>query len=349
MQKIFEKAKNGENLSQITHWLNNTHVPTPNQQRQKNGLKSLAQTYSENIWRRATLEVMLDRQEYLGHTVSLKTRKKSFKNLKRVDIPKEEWLIFKNTHPAIIDQTTFDVVQKMRQHKRIRRNLKLEKGHENLFAGLVFCHTCGNKHRFCAQQKKNVNLDHYKCSAYSKEIRTCENAHYIRKDCLEQIVLSDLQSLLQLDENKLLSKLEEQFQIENTKQTKKQRKQLVDGQKRIQQIDQFIQKLYEDNLLGKISDERFETLSKSYEQEQIKLKELVKSLEEQIAKNSSSQKNIDQFLTRIRKYTKIESLNVALVNELIDKIVIHKPIGSGRNRTIEINIYYNFIGRIDIR
>lgn len=101
--------------------------------------------------------------------------------------------------------------------------------------------------------------------------------------------------------------------------------------------------------MGKISDERFETLSKSYEQEQIKLKELVKSLEEQIAKNSSSQKNIDQFLTRIRKYTKIESLNVALVNELIDKIVIHKPIGSGRNRTIEIDIYYNFIGRIDIR
>ena len=349
VQKIFEKAKNGENLSQITHWLNNTLVPTPNQQRQKNGLKSLSQTYSENIWRRATLEVMLDRQEYLGHTVSLKTRKKSFKNRKRVDIPKEEWLIFKNTHPAIIDQTTFDVVQKMRQHKRIRRNLKLEKGHENLFAGLVFCHTCGNKHRFCAQQKKNVNLDHYKCSAYSKEIRTCENAHYIRKDCLEQIVLSDLQALLQLDENKLLSKLEEQFQIENTKQTKKQRKQLVDGQKRIQQIDQFIQKLYEDNLLGKISDERFETLSKSYEQEQIKLKELVKSLEEQIAKNSSSQKNIDQFLTRIRKYTKIESLNVALVNELIDKIVINKPIGSGRNRTIEIDIYYNFIGRIDIR
>lgn len=120
IRSIFEQAKNGKNLSQITNWLNESKIPTPNQQRQKNGLKGLTQRYSENIWRRATLEVILDRQEYLGHTVSLKTRKKSFKNRKRVAIPKNEWLIFENTHPAIIDQETFDVVQKMRRHKRVR-------------------------------------------------------------------------------------------------------------------------------------------------------------------------------------------------------------------------------------
>ncbi|MDG3131979.1 recombinase family protein [Streptococcus suis] len=348
VRRIFEKAKNGENLSQITGWLNESKTPTPNQQRLKNGLKGLRQTYSENIWHRATLEVILDRQEYLGHTVSLKTRKKSFKNRKRVDIPKDEWLIFKNTHPAIIDQNTFDIVQKMRRHKRVRRSWRFEKGHENIFAGLVFCHTCDNKHRFCAQQKDHINLDHYKCSAYSQEIKACENAHYIRKNCLEQIVLSDLQNLLQLDEAKLLKKLEEQFQLESNKQTKKQRKQLADGQKRIQQIDQFIQKLYEDNLLGKISDERFNTLSKSYEAEQAELKQLVQQLESQLKKATTNEINIERFIGKIRSYTHIESLSVALVNELIDKIVIHKPIGTGRNRTIEIDIYYNFIGKIDL-
>lgn len=348
VRRIFEKAKNGENLSQITAWLNESKTPTPNQQRLKNGLKGLRQTYSENIWHRATLEVILDRQEYLGHTVSLKTRKKSFKNRKRVDIPKDEWLIFENTHPAIIDQNTFDIVQKMRRHKRVRRSWRFEKGHENIFAGLVFCHTCGNKHRFCAQQKDHINLDHYKCSAYSREIKGCGNAHYIRKNCLEQIVLSDLQNLLQLDEAKLLKNLEEQFQLESNKQTKKQRKQLADGQKRIQQIDQFIQKLYEDNLLGKISDERFNTLSKSYEAEQAELKQLVQQLESQLKKATTNERNIERFIGKIRSYTHIESLSVALVNELIDKIVIHKPIGTGRNRTIEIDIYYNFIGKIDL-
>lgn len=279
--------------------------------------------------------------------MSLKTHKKSFKNRKRVAIPKNEWLIFENTHPAIIDQETFDVVQKMRRHKRVRWNWRFEDGHENLFAGLVFCHTCGNKHHFCAQQKGDINLDHYKCSAYSREIKACENAHYIRKNFLEQIVLSDLQHLLQLDETKLLKKLEEQFQIESKKQTKKQRKQLTDGENRISQINQFIQKLYEDNLLGKISDERFETLSKSYEEEQVGLKVLVQELGNQLNEAISNEQNIERFLGRIRSYTHIESLSVALVNELIDKIVIHKPIRAGRNRTFEIDSYYNFIGKID--
>lgn len=164
---------------------------------------------------------------------------------------------------------------------------------------------------------------------------------------MKQIVLSDLQHLLQLDEAKLLKKLEEQFQIESKKQTKKQRKQLTDGQNRISQINQFIQKLYEDNLLGKISDEHFETLSKSYEEEQVGLKALVQELGNQLNETISNEQNIERFLGRIRSYTHVESLSVALVNELIDKSVIHKPIGAGRNRTFEIDSYYNFIGKID--
>ena len=127
--------------------------------------------------------------EYLGHTVNGRTRKKSYKDKKQIWLPKEDWLIFKDTHEAIIDQDTFDIVQKMRQHKRVMGSPRFEAGHENLFAGLVFCGTCGHKHYYCAFEKNGTNLDHYKCSKYSRTFDRCDNPHYIRKSDLEELVL----------------------------------------------------------------------------------------------------------------------------------------------------------------
>lgn len=354
VKRIFQEAKSGKSLSEIAKGLENDKIFKPDRHRIEIGLKSISS--SPNVetlpyfWTRETLSAILGREEYLGHTVNLRTRKKSYKDKRKVDSPKEDWLIFKNTHEAIIDQETFDIVQKMRSHKRSNQRYKNRAGHENLFAGLVFCGTCGRKHYFCPQEKSRLNHDHYKCSGYRKPIDGCENPHYIQKSALIEIVSDKLRQTIhecQLDQETFLKKLEQQSQAQFSKDNKRQRQQLQKDEYRSKEIDSIIQKLYEDNLLGKISDERFVKLSQSYEEEQKQLQTSISDLTEKLAKQQEDSLNISKFMARISKYTELPELTVEIVNELIDKIVIHKPTGTKRNRIIQIDIYYNFIGKLN--
>ena len=354
VKRIFQEAKSGKSLSEIAKGLENDKIFKPDRHRIEIGLKSISS--SPNVetlpyfWTRETLSAILGREEYLGHTVNLRTRKKSYKDKRKVDNPKEDWLIFKNTHEAIIDQETFDIVQKMRSHKRSNQRYKNRAGHENLFAGLVFCGTCGRKHYFCPQEKNGLNHDHYKCSGYRKPIDGCENPHYIQKSALIEIVSGKLRQTIQeahFNQEDFLKKLEQQSQAQFNKDNKNQRQQLQKDEHRSKEIDTIIQKLYEDNLLGKISDERFVKLSQSYEEEQRQLQTSISDLTEKLAKQQEDNLNISKFMTRILKYTELPELTVEIVNELIDKIVIHKPTGTKRNRIIQIDIYYNFIGKLN--
>ena len=354
VKRIFQEAKSGKSLSEISKGLENDKIFKPDRHRIEIGLKSISS--SPNVetlpyfWTRETLSAILGREEYLGHTVNLRTRTKSYKDKRKVDNSKEDWLIFKNTHEAIIDQETFDIVQKMRSHKRSNQRYKNRAGHENLFAGLVFCGTCGRKHYFCPQEKNGLNHDHYKCSAYRKPIDGCENPHYIQKSALIEIVSGKLRQTIQeahFNQEDFLKKLEQQSQAQFNKDNKNQRQQLQKDEHRSKEIDTIIQKLYEDNLLGKISDERFVKLSQSYEEEQRQLQTSISDLTEKLAKQQEDNLNISKFMTRILKYTELPELTVEIVNELIDKIVIHKPTGTKRNRIIKIDIYYNFIGKLN--
>ena len=354
VKRIFQEAKSGKSLSEIAKGLENDKIFKPDRHRIEIGLKSISS--SPNVetlpyfWTRETLSAILGREEYLGHTVNLRTRKKSYKDKRKVDNPKEDWLIFKNTHEAIIDQETFDIVQKMRSHKRSNQRYKNRAGHENLFAGLVFCGTCGRKHYFCPQEKNGLNHDHYKCSGYRKPIDGCENPHYIQKSALIEIVSGKLRQTIQeahFNQEDFLKKLEQQSQAQFNKDNKNQRQQLQKDEHRSKEIDTIIQKLYEDNLLGKISDERFVKLSQSYEEEQRQLQTSISDLTEKLTKQQEDNLNISKFMTRILKYTELPELTVEIVNELIDKIVIHKPTGTKRNRIIQIDIYYNFIGKLN--
>ena len=354
VKRIFQEAKSGKSLSEIAKGLENDKIFKPDRHRIEIGLKPISS--SSNVetlpyfWTRETLSAILGREEYLGHTVNLRTRKKSYKDKRKVDNPKEDWLIFKNTHEAIIDQETFDIVQKMRSHKRSNQRYKNRAGHENLFAGLVFCETCGRKHYFCPQEKNGLNHDHYKCSGYRKPIDGCENPHYIQKSALIEIVSGKLRQTIQeahFNQEDFLKKLEQQSQAQFNKDNKNQRQQLQKDEHRSKEIDNIIQKLYEDNLLGKISDERFVKLSQSYEEEQRQLQTSISDLTEKLAKQQEDNLNISKFMTRILKYTELPELTVEIVNELIDKIVIHKPTGTKRNRIIQIDIYYNFIGKLN--
>ena len=354
VKRIFQEAKSGKSLSEISKGLENDKIFKPNRHRIEIGLKPVSS--SPNVetlpyfWTRETLSAILGREEYLGHTVNLRTRTKSYKDKRKVDNPKEDWLIFKNTHEAIIDQETFDIVQKMRSHKRSNQRYKNRVGHENLFAGLVFCGTCGRKHYFCPQEKNGLNHDHYKCSGYRKPIDGCENPHYIQKSALIEIVSGKLRQTIQeihFDQEAFLKKLEQQSQAQFSKNNKRQRQQLQKDEHRSKEIDSIIQKLYEDNLLGKISDERFVKLSQSYEEEQKQLQTSISDLTEKLAKQQEDSLNISKFMARISKYTELPKLTVEIVNELIDKIVIQKPTGTKRNRIIQVDIYYNFVGKLN--
>lgn len=351
---IFQEAKSGKSLSEISKGLENDKIFKPDRHRIEIGLKPISS--SPNVetlpyfWTRETLSAILGREEYLGHTVNLRTRTKSYKDKRKVDNPKENWLIFKNTHEAIIDQETFDIVRKIRNHKRSNQRYKNRTGHENLFAGLVFCGTCGRKHYFCPQEKNGLNHDHYKCSGYRKPIDGCENPHYIQKSALIEIVSGKLRQTIQeihFDQEAFLKKLEQQSQAQFSKNNKRQRQQLQKDEHRSKDIDSIIQKLYEDNLLGKISDERFVKLSQSYEEEQKQLQTSISDLTEKLAKQQEDSLNISKFMARISKYTELPKLTVEIVNELIDKIVIQKPTGTKRNRIIQVDIYYNFIGKLN--
>ena len=354
VKRIFQEAKSGKSLSEIAKGLENDKIFKPDRHRIEIGLKSISS--SPNVetlpyfWTRETLSAILGREEYLGHTVNLRTRTKSYKDKRKVDNSKEDWLVFKNTHEAIIDQETFDIVQKMRSHKRSNQRYKNRAGHENLFAGLVFCGTCGRKHYFCPQEKNGLNHDHYKCSGYRKPIDGCENPHYIQKSALIEIVSDKLRQTIhecQLDQETFLKKIEQQSQAQFCKDSKRQQLQLQKDEHRSKEIDTIIQKLYEDNLLGKISDERFVKLSQSYEEEQKQLQTSISDLTEKLTKQQEDSLNISKFMARILKYTELPELTVEIVNELIDKIVIHKPTGTKRNRIIQIDIYYNFIGKLN--
>ena len=354
VKRIFQEAKSGKSLSEIAKGLENDKIFKPDRHRIEIGLKSISS--SSNVetlpyfWIRETLSAILSREEYLGHTVNLRTRTKSYKDKRKVDNSKEDWLVFKNTHEAIIDQETFDIVQKMRSHKRSNQRYKNRIGHENLFAGLVFCGTCGRKHYFCPQEKNGLNHDHYKCSGYRKPIDGCENPHYIQKSALIEIVSDKLRQTIQeihFDQEAFLKKLEQQSQAQFSKDSKLQQLQLQKDEHRSKEIDTIIQKLYEDNLLGKISDERFVKLSQTYEEEQKQLQTSISDLTEKLAKQQEDKLNISKFMARISKYTELPKLTVEIVNELIDKIVIHKPTGTKRNRIIQIDIYYNFIGKLN--
>ena len=354
VKRIFQEVKSGKSLSEIAKGLENDKIFKPDRHRIEIGLKPISSSLNVEtlpyFWTRETLSAILGREEYLGHTVNLRTRTKSYKDKRKVDNSKEDWLVFKNTHEEIIDQETFDIVQKMRSHKRSNQRYKNRIGHENLFAGLIFCGTCGRKHYFCPQEKNGLNHDHYKCSGYRKPIDGCENPHYIQKSALIEIVSGKLRQTIQevhFNREAFLKKLEQQSQVQFSKDNKRQRQQLQKDEYRSKEIDSIIQKLYEDNLLGKISDERFVKLSQSYEEEQKQLQTSISDLTEKLAKQQEDNLNISKFMARISKYTELPELTVEIVNELIDKIVIHKPTGTKRNRIIQIDIYYNFIGKLN--
>ena len=296
-------------------------------------------------WDHNTVGKILERQEYVGNTVNFKTTSKDYRTKKRVMNDEEKRKTFDDTHPAIIDANTFEVVQKIRQNKRRRTATE----RFQLFSGKLFCADCGAKLHFSGSNK-NPKEDHYTCANYRSNTGTC-TAHYIRNSVLYDLVFKHIKSMLvyvQQFEEAFVCREIEKADRERQMTVASAKKDLVALRRRDEELDRIFKRTYEDMVSGRISEARFDTLSTGYEQEQADVKRKIVMLEDLIENGEEQAKDLKQLLANVRKYTDPEELTPEMLNDLVDKIVVHAPDKSSGHRTQKIEIYYNAVGIIDL-
>ena len=297
-------------------------------------------------WSHHSIAKILENIDYTGCTENFKTASKNFRSKKRIKTPKEQRLLFEDTQPAIIDKETFETVQEIRSHKH-RPTLT---GKISIFSGKVFCADCGAKLYFNTSVHGDESLESYTCSNYRSNTGTC-SCHYIRHIVLTNLVFKHLKNVLsyvQMFESAFVNKEIEKANAEHIEAVKKAKKDIANLQTRCDNLDELFKRLYEDMVSGRISNERFDMMSSDYETEQKNIKAEIVRLQELIDMGEQEQYDLNQFLKNVRKYTDPETLTAEMVNELIDKIVVHDPDKSSGHRRQKIDIYYKAIGMINI-
>ena len=340
VRRIFKLCIEGYGPVQIARILTQEGIPTPTAYALSQGRDNGHKNAKLHRWSGKTISHILDRPEYIGHTINFRTHKKSYKNKKTVRNPQEEWLIFENTHEPIVTQQEFDLVQELRKNKR--RPTKHEE--VNPFSGMVYCADCGKKMYLCRATSLTANQEHLKCSTYSSDKDAC-SAHFIRTVVLNEIVLNELNKLLvrvkEHEDEFVQAAMDNSVQKQSSELTKA-KKALKQAEKRIIELDRLFTRLYEDNVSGKISDERFAVMSEGYEDEQKKLKASVTELTAYIETAEQKSADVTAFISLVQKYEHITELTPEIMHELIEKIVVHAPDKSSGHRTQQIDIYYRF-------
>ena len=348
VKQIFDLCLAGYGPTQIARKLTEQNIPTPGTvEYRRTGSTRRYYPDCPCKWATNTVCHILERKEYLGHTVNFKTEKKSYKIKASVENPEEKQMVFENTHEPIIDQSVWERVQKLRQQRR-RPNRYGEIG---LFSGIVYCADCGSilyRQRFTTEKR---HQDCYICGSYKKRTANC-TAHFIRTDVLTAGVTENLRTVTayaKKHESRFVKLLTEQTEIGNRKKNAANRKELEAANKRIAELSVIFKRLYEDSVSGRITDERFMELSADYEKEQSDLKVRAAEIEREIAEVHEAEDNINRFLALIHKYVGIEELTPVILRELVDKIVVHEPVfDENGNRRQRIDIHYRFVGRVDI-
>lgn len=343
VREIFSLCMDGLGPMQIAKRLTAAQILTPTAYKLEKGLTKRGKTTADPYrWESPLIVKILERMEYTGCTVNFKTRKKSYKSKKTLTLPLEERKIFPDTHPAIIDWETWERVQKLRKNKR-----RLTKtGKQSMFSGLVYCADCGAKLHYCTTASFEDRQNHFRCSNYKSNTGTC-SAHFIREVVLSDIVLEHLRQTVwyvQTHEAKFIQEVMDKSMADQKQEVAQKRRELAQAERRIVDLDLLFQRIYEDNVSGKLSDERFSKLSKTYEDEQHTLTEKVKRLHTELDKEQAQTVNVAHFIALVKKYDKIDTLTSALVNEFIERIEVHAPDKSSGHRTQQIDIVYNFIG-----
>ena len=303
----------------------------------------------ENLYRWNTNAVLriLERREYTGCTVNFKTYTKSLKFKKRMENPVENQRVFEDTQPAIIDKGQWERVQELRKNKR--RPTKT--GRTSMFSGLLYCADCGAKLYFCTcNTYKDDSQNHFVCSNYKSNTGSCK-IHYIREQVLYRIVLETIrQTLSYVRMFRKDFKLEMLAQDEESRKAELAEKQkaLSGAKKRMEDLDRIIQHIYEDNVLGKLSDSRYLKLSRQYEKEQAEIEQLAAVLEREIETQAGQVSDVNEFLKLVDKYLDIPELDAAILNELVSRIVVHSPVRENGRKQVRIDLHFTYVGQIRI-
>lgn len=342
VRQIFAWCVDGLGPTQIAKRLKAAKIPTPTEHWGNIGRNCSKPPAVPYNWCSATVADILGKQECCGDTVNFRSTTKSFKNKKKIERPSEEWQIFKDTHPAIIDRETFALVQELRKHRR----RPTKSGIVSPFSGLLYCADCGEKLYYSVTNNYKREQAYFFCSSYRKNSEVC-SAHYIREKVVEQIVLESMQRILlnvQAFEKEFARKQMDCYTEDKKKQLAAKRRELSKAKKRIAEIDALIQKIYEDNASGKLSDERYATLSLSYEEEQKKLKAAVLEMQAYLETETDKTESLQRFIQKVKQITELKALTPELIHEFVDKIVVYAPRYLDGKRVQLLDIYYSGVG-----
>ena len=300
-------------------------------------------------WDASTVADIMDRwREYLGHTVNFKTRKKSYKSKKVIHNPESEWMIFENTHDPIWTEAIADAARAARQTRR--RPTKM--GEMGMFSGMMFCADCGSVMYQCRATNFRREQEYYLCVGYRKSRDFCGQTHSIRTVILEELILENLREIVSFasrSKDEFVRLVMDSDLRQRDRDLAKRKRQLADSEKRITELDAIFKRLYEDNISGKLSDERFQKLSADYEKEEQDLKVLTSSLRKEVELEESKSADVDRFLSVVERYTDIPELTPCILYEFVEKIIVHAASDpKGKNRTQEIDIYYKGIGALEM-
>lgn len=345
VRRIFDLCIAGKGPMQIAKILTASKVLTVTAYNAKQ--KGWAMPDNLYQWCSKSVAGILERPEYTGCTVNFKTYTKSLKFKKRMVNPKENQQVFEDTQPAIIERGQWERVQELRTNKR--RPTKT--GKTSIFSGLVYCADCGAKLYYCTcNTYKDDSQDHFVCSNYKSNTGSCQ-IHYIREVTLYRRVLECIQGTLayvRLFRDDFTQEMLAQDEASRKAELAQKRKALAGAQKRMEDLDKIIQRLYEDSVLGKLSDLRFQKLSAQYETEQAEIQQLASSLEQEIENEAGQIADVGRFLQLADRYSDLQELDASTVNELIDRIVIHSPERIGGRKHVTIEIYFTYVGKIRI-
>ena len=349
VRRIYRMTLEGVGTEQIAAKLEEDGILTPRAYWHSKGInrpgkvKDLPPTH----WNSSSVIKMLSVQEYCGDILNFKTYSKSYKNKKRLENDRENWAIFKDVHEPIIERAVFEQVQQKRGRMRKRQ---AKDGERNMFSGLLVCADCGSNLHFHFNQG-NPEIKYFNCSNYKGNRGTCGSTHYVRVDFLEQVVLGEIRRLTKYaglyEDDFLKEVIGHSRQAEETERRLKE-KELKSLLARDDELDGLFERIYEDNVSGKLSDDRFAKMSRRYEEEQKELSEKIKKLRSEIEKQNSRAASTDMFVSIVRKYTRARKLTPRMLNELVEKIEVYNAERIDGEWVQRLRIHYNCVGEMNI-
>ena len=346
VRRIFQMYVDGYRISEIGHKLTEEKVETPMLYYMNRGIKTNARSEYPEILDLMSIKYILSQTAYAGHTVNFQTAVKSYKTKKQIRLPKEDWIIYRNTQEPIIDEKTFETVQQMRKVKRARTKYN----EPNMFSGLLYCADCGN-HLTIQRVARNRKMDNFSCATYRKKKKGLCSCHRILVSDLETIVKEDLQKVCEyvlFHEKEFTDEYLSGSKKETVKFQSKTKAELKRLSERQEEIGRIIRKLYEDNVSGRITDERFDFLAKSYEDEGIDLKMKIQELQNALASSIQDEEKLSKFLKVVKSYTEIRELTPEILNSFVERIYIGETERYDGRKMQEVEIIYKFVGAINL-